>query len=94
MYVCRSSTGRCPAPPSSGFVIEVIGREYALYLRKTETTMGAYTRWTRDAKFWRKRSSAERWLAERPDFPGRVTEVRLVEQRYTHQIIPMPLETA
>jgi hypothetical protein len=62
---------------TTAYTIKLIGRDYPLYLRKKETTLSGYTRYIEEAKVFKTMAGAERWLTERPEFPGRVVAVLL-----------------
>lgn len=64
---------------STAYTIKLTGREYPLYLRKNETSLGGYTRYVEECKMFKTMAGAERWLVERPGFPGRVMAVALVK---------------
>lgn len=58
----------------NGYVIRHTGFDFTLYVGP-ERVLGGNTRYLGEAKVWKTQAGAQRWLNERPDFPGRVTEV-------------------
>lgn len=62
---------------TTAYTIKLTGHAYPLYLRKSETTLSGYTRYIEECKTFKTMAGAERWLAERPGFGGRVVAVML-----------------
>jgi hypothetical protein len=62
----------------NGYVIQHTGHDFTLYVGP-ERALSGNTRYLNDAKVWKTAAGAQRWLADRSGFPGRVVEVVMVK---------------